>query len=49
LPGRTAASDRDGPLGKTALTDQLKAAGRRGLQLERHSLLENLRQWAALR
>ena len=49
LPSRTIARDRDVPHGKTALTDQLKAAGRRGLQLERQTLLENLRQWAALR
>ena len=49
LPGRTIAHDRGVPHGKTALTDQLKAAGRRGQQLERQTLLENLRQWAALR
>jgi hypothetical protein len=49
LAARTGAGDRDGLLGKAALTDQLKAAARRGLQLERQTLLENLRQWAVLR
>ena len=43
LPGQPAANDREGALGKTALTDQLKAAGWHGLLLERSALLDSLR------
>jgi hypothetical protein len=43
LPELGAGHARNGPLGKTALTDQLKAAGWHGLLLERSALLDSLR------
>ena len=48
MPGFAASHARAGPLGKTALTDQLKAAGWHGLLLERSALLDSLREQRAM-